>query len=470
MARALHDVDAERAYFAWILVDNALFSAYPVPAEDFHLQRHVYIARTMQALWEKGLPIDTSSLRSVLEAERLLAKVGGDEGLLEATPAPFGPMPISTAPRIRELALARRMLESIERAKLELLERRVGAALEIVNEVSDRARLAGQRQILSAGAVVEHSMTEYRAFDDSATASVRLPSGIRAYDAITGGLDPADWLTVGADTNVGKSWVALTMALQRAGDGHRTGIISLEDPEKRWGVRLASVLSGLEGVAIQRHQLGRDDYPKVAHAIARANELGIFFGFCLDGHIDGVIDTMRSLVLDHGCTQVELDYAQNLEGIEADTTHASFTKIYTRLRRAFERLKVAGVVFSQVKRGQGPRRGGPDRGDLKEGGNIEQKSDHIAMLRRDSKRRGYILGRLTKTKGKGNGLEWEWEQLSHGALVEAAPIRSEDFEDGAPKESDLEKRALAEQAKRAAEAAGKPGPEQNDFAWGATPR
>lgn len=450
-ARPLHDLEAERSYIAWGFLDAALLDQYPVDVEQLFEARYQLVLAAMHELREQGQPVDTIAVRRVLELRGKLQAAGGDEGLLRITNQAPATFVSTTAPRIRELATLRETRKKLALALEACNEARLAAALDLVNDVSDRARIATQHEILTGGQCVEHAITAYRTLDDSpSVAAIAEPTGMANFDAVIEGFGPEDWLTIGAETNVGKSWVALTNAVARAKLGRRTGIISLEDPKKRWGTRLAAALSGISATTLKGRKVGRDDFPKVANAVAEAHRLGIVIGYALDGNIYRVIDTMRALVLDHGCTFLELDYAQNLEGDElaGETTHTSFSRRYTKLRRAIERLGVPLAVLSQVKRDKASRRG-PSRGDLKEGGNLENKSDYVVMLRRDTKRKNVIHAVIDKSKDGGNGVSWEYEQQRSGLLVESDPIRDEDFSDGTPvpQDSDLYERALAKKAK-----------------------
>ena len=142
-----------------------------------------------------------------------------------------------------------------------------------------------------------------------------------------------------------------------------------------------------------------------------------------------IIDTMRMLVLDRGCEVVTVDYAQCLHGVDANSDHAALKRMVGMLKSAAERLGVPLILTSQIKRGDDPDRE-PAMYDLKEGGDLEIKSEYVVMLWRGKPVPGgplsaRIHAKLAKSKVGGVGLRWDWLQQESGALREADALPTE---------------------------------------------
>jgi len=215
------------------------------------------------------------------------------------------------------------------------------------------------------------------------------------------------------------------MAFEVASRGHRVGIVSLEDPKHLWGSRILSVMSGVSSNAMRRRQLSASDYSHIADALGRARRIGIHLAVEVGATVFQVVDTMRALVRDRGCSLVIVDYAQCLDGVEAASQHQAQKRMVTMIKSCAARNGVPLVLMSQIKRGDNPTRE-PTKYDLKEGGDLEIKSEYALMLWRTKEEPTAIHGKLDKSKVGGNGLRIKLAQRATGVLVEES---ADDFDD-----------------------------------------
>ena len=83
-------------------------------------------------------------------------------------------------------------------------------------------------------------------------------TGISELDAIRGGFKPSEVIIVGARPSVGKTAFAGQIALNMARNGHKVGIISLEMSNAQLGMRIFSIISGVEFWKLDRHMINSD--------------------------------------------------------------------------------------------------------------------------------------------------------------------------------------------------------------------
>ncbi len=434
----LHDHQIEREYLGALVQDPGHIDRFPIAPRELHSVRHAAVLEAILALHERKEPIDLLAVRGELERSGTLKRAGGEDGFTDAVVSPTASAEALRV-RIRELAMLRDVRDKMLRAVVLLDAHDIEGAIGIVHEVADAARLERQREVIASLALMRTTVDHLGLFQDNAPTRL-IPTGLSALDEAIGGLEAGDLLTIGAATNVGKSWIALTSAVGAARLGYGVGIISLEDPKHLWGSRLLTMLSGVSSRDMRRRALGPADYDALARVMNDSRELGVHIAIATGASVHEVIDTMRALVRDHGCRSIVIDYAQCLHGVEASSEHVAAKRMYTMLKGAAERLGVPLILLSQVNRAAADE---PSKKDLKEGGDLENKSEYVVMLwrgpsERDGTTSTELRAKLDKSKVGGNGKRFAYRQLPSGALVEHGC----EFSDEAPRPSMYE-RALA---------------------------
>lgn len=418
----LTDHNAERQYLGAALTDESVLDRFPVSPIDFERRSHAIVYTAIVLLHSQKQTVDLVTVISELERSGQLRAVGDHDGVYACIAAPEAPVEVLQG-RLRDLGRLRTMREQLMRAVVRCEQYDASGALDVVNEISEAETSAKHRRIYSAAELVEDTVEHLGLYRESSPTKL-IPTGIAALDAEIGGLEAGDMLTFGAQTNVGKSWMALSCAHEIARQGYRAGIVSLEDPARLWGSRMLSMLSDVASKDLRSKRLDVKAYDQLNTARQRARDLGVELATATGATVHEVVDTMRVLVRERGCHVVMVDYAQCLHGVTASSDHQALKRMVTMVKTAAERLGVPLVLFSQIKRGDNPDRE-PTKYDLKEGGDLEIKSEYVVMLWRekvaDGLSRSVLQGKLDKSKVGGNGTELTWKQLASGALVEDGP-------------------------------------------------
>jgi replicative DNA helicase len=216
-------------------------------------------------------------------------------------------------------------------------------------------------------------------------------------DPVARELMPGQMVTIGGQTGAGKSTLALHFASEwHAATGAPAGVVSLEDRWGTWGDRWQARTTGTSILSAGREYL-REAIDQVTHRAGELSASSIRIAEMVDSQADAVTDAMSALVRD-GCSMVVVDYVQEITVRGADR-RAEVSTAARACKAAAKRLRVPLVLCSQLARGQG---GEPTSRSLKESGDLENISEAIVLLWRQSDKPGaHTHGKTSKLK---NGL------------------------------------------------------------------
>lgn len=417
----LADPVAEREYLAHIVLDaGETLDRAPVAPEAFAGLSRRRMLEAMRAVRDRGDELDTVGVRAELIRR---GQVDLEEELLALT----NTVPVNQPHRLRE------RLESLHRDRR--LQDALLAALKGVHDgESDEAIRALEDQLDALRKrEVERYSTTGEAAEEAYEASAKLrnegrsatiPTGIPAVDEDAGGLEHGDLMVIGGDTSVGKSSVALMMAMHQAARGEVPGIISCEDPRSRWGRRVLAITSNVPVQVIQRAAWSDAQGETMRFAIGRVKANPVHLAYAIGERLDVVLEAARYLLREKGCTVIFLDYVSACEVPGVDDPTEQVRTVATGFKRELNRkgVRAAGVALSQFRKREDEHLA-PERKHLYFGQRLAQAAELILLLWKDKDRT--LHGILDKSKDSGTGTEFTLERdRASGMLVD--PERRED--------------------------------------------
>jgi replicative DNA helicase len=148
-----------------------------------------------------------------------------------------------------------------------------------------------------------------------------IPTGIKPFDAQSGGLMRGGLTTVGASSGGGKSLLANQLAINVATMGYRVLIVPLEMSKVEMSARILANKSGLDVTRILQHRLATDErelaYKKyelwVKRVKAKGGRLTIF-----KPEEDMSIEELFAAIGSYECDMVIIDYISLLKGADSD--------------------------------------------------------------------------------------------------------------------------------------------------------
>ncbi len=235
-----HNRQAEEAVIGAVLINPDVYVELSefLQAEDFYIHRLRFIWQAFARLHERRIPIDFLTVSETLSQLGQLEEIGGEAtltGLLNATPTTLHAE--AHGQIVRESAIRRQILLAAN--KIANLAHNQTIDLP---ETTEQAVAALEGAVLreSGGALVSIGEATSQAYDqiDHLSRTTELPgtpSGLPDLDAKLGNFQPGALYIVAARPGIGKTSLALTIALNaaRAGKGRKQRVVPINTEARR---------------------------------------------------------------------------------------------------------------------------------------------------------------------------------------------------------------------------------------------
>lgn len=389
-----HDLAAEKAVLAALLVDNRAFHevTLEVKAEDFYHPAHQILYKSMVAIHEDEKPVDLITLSSHLNAQKRLDAIGGTVYLaeiadFEATAANV----VHHARIVRDKAVKRHLIRvateivEVGYQETEAAERLLDIAESKIFDISkekSRTRFASLHDEMSG------TFDYVEAIMERGGELTGVPTGFRDLDKMTGGLQPGELIIIASRPSMGKTALALNIARNAAIDhGKKVAVFSLEMTTRSLILRLLASEAEIDLSTLRSGFLPRFAFDKLSEAGSRLSQAEIWIDDSGMATILEIKAKCRRLKAERGLDLVMVDYLQlaSADG-RRDRKDLEIAEISRGLKALAKELQLPVVALSQLNRG--PEQRDPDKrrpilGDLRESGAIEQDADVIAFIYRD---------------------------------------------------------------------------------------
>lgn len=196
-------------------------------------------------------------------------------------------------------------------------------------------------------------------------------------------MGPNQITAIGARPAVGKTALALNMAMNIARQGHAVMFITLEMSAQELAARISSALTGIDSERITRNEVNEDERERIATAAAY-NGVWIPRIIIEDratmtaGQAFGIF---QKAARKYSCKVAILDYLQ-LVAANEEGRYEKMTAVSIALKQAAKATGIRLIELSQLKRRDGADTN-PVMDDLRESGQIEADCDTIILLGRE---------------------------------------------------------------------------------------
>jgi len=385
------NIEAEEAVLGALLIDpDAILHIMSfLNAKDFFQKRHQWIYEAIASLHDRKEPTDLVTLTDELSRRNQLEDIGGPvflTDLINATPTSIH---VEYYARIIErTAILRRLIDGATQiAKLAYED------TEDVKEIIDRAEsiifgVSEQRANRDLAPIREALDTYYDRVEYLSQHQgeiVGIPTNLRDLDKLLGGMQRSDLLILAGRPGMGKTSLALSIALQaaRKWDKH-IAIFSLEMSDEQLVQRL---LSGETGIDSQRLRLGHIQEHEWSVLVQATTLLANTSIFLDDTPAISVMDLRakaRRLEAEHGLDLIIVDYLQLMRGTRSENRQQEISYISRSLKELARELRLPVLALSQLSRAVESRHDKrPMLSDLRESGSIEQDADVVMFVYRD---------------------------------------------------------------------------------------
>lgn len=389
-----HDAEAEEALLGSLLIDNdAVVKVAPlVQARDFFIERYGWIYAAILSLWQKGCPADTITLTDTLEAQGKLAEIGGSATLTDLIMrCPTSIHAVYYAGIVTRLATLRRLIDAagdISRLAFDAGEADVGEVVdraeEIIFGVSADHNRAGPGHI--SGAMARHQERMDYLFQHRGNLA-GLPTGFSDLDGLLGGLQRSDMIVLAGRPSMGKTSLALNVALHATKKYQkRVAIFSLEMSEQQLLDRFISAESGINSQRLRTGELGQDEWSNYCIASEVLSSLSLYIDDTPALSPFDLRARARRLHAEFGLDLVIIDYMQLMDSGDrrSENRQQEITFISRSIKALARELNIPILALSQLSRSVENRADKrPILADLRESGAIEQDADVVMFVYRD---------------------------------------------------------------------------------------
>ncbi len=407
-----HDLSAEVVVIGSILIGGENVSNVYVflKPEDFYREAHRFVYEAALALFHRGEPVDLISISHELYSKDRLELVGGAEFLNNTLTVVPTSLHIEHYGRIvHRTATMRKLIEAGNKiAKIGYeyedstdVTKSIRGAEYILDSVRSRDE---SRDFVHIRDILDKGFSDIVTDNADNLRSQPLNTGFRALDSKLGGLYRSDMIVLAARPSVGKSMLALNIALNvaqsnRAGtsnEKNRVAIFSLEMSVEQVVFRLLSTQSRVEQtkvrdyLTISRNALNESEEARLIDASGLLSDIQIFIDDTPFQTITEMRAKSRQLEIVHGIDFIVIDYMQLIDGGSSriDVNRAQIVSEISRNIKGMARdMDIPILALSQLNRAIEQRQSSPRPllSDLRESGSIEQDADIVIFIHREDK-------------------------------------------------------------------------------------
>ena len=386
-----HDLDAEMSVLGSILIDplsiaKVLQFLHP---EDFYRENNGQVYRAALDLFASGEPIDNVTMAAQLQTMGVLDRIGGRAQLASMQ----GLVPTAANVEyygriVKEKAYKRRLIsaggniagygydDSIE------AEEAINQAQSLVFGVADDR---DQRELARLYDLLGPAMERISLQMESGQGVIGIPSGFHDLDRMTGGFKDSDLIIVAGRPAMGKTALALNIALHAALDAKKSiAIFSLEMSKEQLTERLLTSQAQIDAQRLHRGLLSEAEFDRVSNSLGPLGEAAIYIDDSPSMDELTLQLKARQAKLRHAVDLIVVDYLQLMRGRAhgGDENRVQEVSSISRALKALAReLRVPVIAISQLSRQPEQR---PDKrpilSDLRESGALEQDADLVVFL------------------------------------------------------------------------------------------
>lgn len=387
-----HDITAEQAVLGSLLLENSTWDeiAGLLNAEDFYNTGHQMILTTIQKLIECGQVADILTVSSNIAAMGMTERTGGtayiagltDSVVSTATAKEYAGIVKGKSIERQIISESSKIIEAVydsaETSKVKLEE----AQKTILNMSLDNDKQTLQNSL----SIVKKTFADIEERNKrGGSLIIGHTTGLRDLDSILSGLNPGDLIIIAARPGMGKTALALNIAVNVAFSQSPVVIFSLEMPADSLMTRIFAGRAKIDSRQIRRGQLFGGHWEKLAKVASEIGNIPLFIDDKPDITIQEIRAKCRKLKKDHGLGLVVVDYLQLMKVTgKYDNREQQVAEISRTLKIIAREIECPVIGLSQLNRQVDSR---PDRhpmlSDLRESGAIEQDADVIAFIYRD---------------------------------------------------------------------------------------
>ena len=393
LRQAPHSPQAEQAVLGSMLIDPDCIKDVmdKLQPEDFYLRANRDIFETIYHMFIYSRPIDGVTVAGEMEKNGVYSDNTRDYlvQLMDVTPTSANVM------EYVQLVLDKSLMRQVAAAAgsiSAMVQEGSGAAGDMLEAAEQKVyairRGRSAQNMVTVGMVLQDVMAHLAELTASGGKTLPgLSTGLSAVDAKINGLNKSDLLLLAARPGMGKTSMALNVALSAARESGKTvAIFSLEMSREQLVTRLIASEGLVENTRLVTGNLRESDWQRIAEAASSLSRMDIRID---DNPLLTVVDMNAKCRRLENLGLVVIDYLQLMtsaggKGYAGENRQQAVSDISRMLKIMAKELQVPVLCLSQLSRANEKRDDKrPMLSDLRESGAIEQDADIVLFLYRD---------------------------------------------------------------------------------------
>jgi len=388
-----HSNEAEQAVIGSMLIDSRCVGDVcgAVKADDFYSETNRNVFETIYSMFSYSMTIDLVTVLDKMRENGTYSDRLADYLLELMNLTPTATNVMEYAAIVRDKALLRGIATAgsdINKMAMEGL----GTASNILEASEQKIYTLRQGRNTTGLMPVSNVLVNvYSQLKEAANSGSNIPghsTGIQDIDNAIMGLNNSDLILIASRPGMGKTSIALNMALHVAKNtGKAVAVFSLEMSREQLALRLLSSDAMIHNKKLQSGMLSPDDWRKLSRSAADISRLDLRIN---DNPTLTVADMSAQCRRVNNLGLVVIDYLQLMTSATGSNSYAgeSRTQVVSDISRMLKimakELNVPLICLSQLSRANESRQNKrPMLSDLRESGAIEQDADIVLALYRE---------------------------------------------------------------------------------------
>lgn len=388
-----YDRMAEQSILGSMLIDPACIGdvVAHVKGTEFYIDANRDIFETVFSMFSMGMPVDPVTVLNRMK-ERGVWKESSPQYLVElmdVTPTTVNVLDYCAI--VRDKSLLRQLGNSA--SEVSELVYQEGSKADEVLELAERRIYALRRDSTAGGLkpMTEVLLDVMGHISQAAQGGSVLPgisTGLADIDECLQGLGEGDFILIASRPGMGKTSIALNMAVNAAKTSGKTvAIFSLEMSRQQLAMRMLSGESHIDNYQLNQGRLSSDEWGRLAEAAGTLSKVDIRIDDDPSMTVAEMAAECRRL---DNLGLVVVDYLQLMQSAGSGHSWANESRtqavsdISRMMKVTAKELGVPIVCMSQLSRANEARQNKrPMLSDLRESGSIEQDADAVIGLYRE---------------------------------------------------------------------------------------
>jgi len=358
--------------------------------EEFYIPGHQTLYAAMQDLDATGKALDLNSVALRLQEKGQLEAAGGLDYIIALVDGAVSSAGVKTyIETIQDKYQLRRLIETADEIRETAMES-ADSLDDILSQsesaVMDVTRRTRGTDFLSSREIVDRVLEQLKELRNT-SGITGIKTGYTDLDRMTNGFQRGDLIILAARPAMGKSALALNLAVQAARrNPGAVAVFSLEMPADSIMKRMLSSESRVQSGKLRDGRLSNDEMNRLFEAGNGLAESLIYLDDTGSIKVNQIFSKCRKLKSEQeSLSMIVIDYLQLITGSRSDSRQQEVSEISRSMKILAKEMDCPVIALSQLSRKVEDRTGHePQLSDLRESGSIEQDADIVMFLYREN--------------------------------------------------------------------------------------